>query len=141
MPKGHERPTCTFDGCERPHEARGYCTLHYDRWKRHGDPGVTRRSTLLTWQERYEMCVVRGEGCWGWSGTTTTTRGYTVAKMPSPAGTLASRASWLLHRGPIPEGLSVLHHCDEPLCTNPEHLYLGTQSQNMKDMWARARRG
>lgn len=41
--------------------------------------------------------------------------------------------------GPIPTGLYVLHRCDNPRCHNPEHLYLGTQSQNMEDMWARGR--
>lgn len=42
-------------------------------------------------------------------------------------------------RGPIPHGLCVLHTCDNPRCHRPEHLYVGTHSQNMLDMWARGR--
>jgi hypothetical protein len=47
--------------------------------------------------------------------------------------------SWELSNGPIPDGMQVNHHCDNPPCINPEHLYLGTQSQNMADMNARGR--
>ncbi len=45
----------------------------------------------------------------------------------------AHRAAWLIHKGPIPAGQSVLHRCDTPLCVNPNHLFLGTQLDNMRD--------
>jgi hypothetical protein len=48
---------------------------------------------------------------------------------------------WELLRGPIPEGLSVLHHCDNPPCVRPDHLYLGGHSENAQDMWNRGRQG
>ena len=43
------------------------------------------------------------------------------------------------HNGPLPEGMYVLHHCDNPRCHRPEHLYAGTLSENMRDMWSRGR--
>ena len=46
---------------------------------------------------------------------------------------LTHRASWLIHKGEIPEGLMVLHHCDNPLCINPSHLFLGTAKDNSDD--------
>jgi hypothetical protein len=49
------------------------------------------------------------------------------------------RAAWILKKGPIPKGLSVCHTCDNGLCVNVEHLYLGTHAQNMRDMAERGR--
>ena len=49
------------------------------------------------------------------------------------------RKAWAEANGPIPEGLQVLHHCDNPRCYNVEHLFLGTQADNLRDMVAKGR--
>lgn len=51
----------------------------------------------------------------------------------------AHRLSHWIHRGPIPDDVAVLHHCDNRLCVNPDHLYLGSQTENMRDASSRKR--
>lgn len=52
---------------------------------------------------------------------------------------LAHRVAWEEEYGPIPKGMCVLHHCDNPPCVNTEHLFLGTYLDNNRDMWAKGR--
>lgn len=51
----------------------------------------------------------------------------------------AHRASWIAHKGEIPEGMWVLHLCDNPICINPDHLFLGTAQDNTNDMITKKR--
>jgi len=76
-------------------------------------------------------------GCWLWTGSTKTgTYGaFSVKNFPR----FAHRVSWELHRGDIPEGMFVCHSCDTPACVNPDHLFLGTHRDNMKDMRRKSR--
>jgi len=75
-------------------------------------------------------------GCWEWTGRTS--EGYgALTRERTPVR--AHRIAYELWVGPIPEGLDVLHHCDNRLCFNPEHLFLGTNTDNIHDMWAKGR--
>lgn len=75
--------------------------------------------------------------CWGWSGAKFEF-GYGAIHFQGNTA-YAHRISWLLHHGPIPNGLHVLHSCDNPECSNPRHLFLGTNMDNVKDKVVKGR--
>lgn len=83
-------------------------------------------------------------GCWLWTAYIHNSDGYgRIYVGRSDDGRKiyegAHRASWILHRGSIPEGLSILHYCDFTKCVNPDHLFLGTESDNSADMMSKGR--
>lgn len=80
------------------------------------------------------------DGCWEWVGQTNR-NGYGVLwVLEEGKQRLAHRISWTINVGPIPNGICVLHRCDNPRCVNPEHLFLGTQTDNLDDCTSKGRR-
>lgn len=83
---------------------------------------------------RFWAKVNKTDGCWLW--TASTTRGYGQVAFRADGRFVmvyAHRLSWELSYGGIPAGLSVLHRCDTPRCVRPDHLFLGTQRDNLTD--------
>jgi hypothetical protein len=73
--------------------------------------------------------------CWEWIGAKSK-KGYgSFWSGDYSIGTIEThRQSWIIHNGAIPNGMHVLHKCDNPSCVNPAHLFLGTNMDNVKDM-------
>lgn len=79
--------------------------------------------------------------CWIWTGGKTS-KDYGSFKYYQDRPAIGAHvSSHLFHIGEVPEGMLVCHHCDNPPCVNPEHLFLDTHSGNMKDMFAKDRHG
>lgn len=85
----------------------------------------------------WRRAEVVDSGCWEWTGARLV-KGYGL--VGNVGGTIqAHRAAWLLTHFVIPDGMQVLHRCDNPPCINPAHLFLGTPADNMRDMVAKGR--
>lgn len=76
-------------------------------------------------------------GCWVWGGYCMK-GGYGRITYGAP-GKLIHRVSWAIHNGDIPDGMDVLHRCDNPPCWNPEHFFLGDDAANVADKMAKGR--
>lgn len=77
-------------------------------------------------------------GCWDWIGARGRD-GYGILRVQKNKTQRAHRISFEVHIGPIPDGMCICHKCDNPLCINPEHLFLGTNAENTHDRTAKGR--
>ena len=114
------RNYCTVNECDRVVEGFGLCRTHYARYKRTGVVPTTpiRPSTDA---ERFWQKVNKTDGCWLWTGATSSEGRYgtaTLNKTLQPA----HRVAYQLVVGPIPDGLDLDHLCRRTLCVRPDHL-------------------
>lgn len=88
-------------------------------------------------QDRFWPRVCKTDSCWLWNGYCGS-KGYPVL-LNRGKYIRTHRASWIIHNGPIPTGLLVLHRCDIRHCVRPDHLFLGTANDNSQDMKKKGR--
>jgi hypothetical protein len=128
------RGYCVFPDCGRERRWLGLCASH--AWQR--EHGVTLRpigpAPLAT---RLWAKVNRGDGCWEWRGWKDD-KGYGYIQ-DGDRRRFTHRVSWELTNGPIAAGMFVCHHCDNPPCCRPDHLFLGTAQDNQTDMRIKGR--
>jgi hypothetical protein len=100
-----------------------------------GNASRVRPATVRFWDH-----VEKTSTCWLWTGDKIR-HGYGHIRSDARGRqrTLAHRLSWSIHFGEIPAGIQVCHHCDNPPCVRPDHLFLGTQQDNMRDMLFKGR--
>jgi hypothetical protein len=132
---------CSVDDCNRESCCKGFCDLHYRRFLKYGDPFIKKHATkkVIPLEKRFEKNTipVPESGCIIWLKSWNR-EGYGIIGIEHKS-CLAHRIAWEIYRGEIPEGMDVLHKCDTPPCVNPNHLFLGTQIDNIKDMVKKGR--
>ena len=133
---------CTFDGCGKTAAALGLCPGH----RRQQKAGEEIRPLQLqfhglTEYARFFKRIVIGklDDCWPWTGSVMKIGWHGQWRNGEGGIEPTHRAAWRIMKGDIPAGSCVLHRCDNPICCNPSHLFLGSHSDNFKDMWSKGR--
>ena len=130
---------CSIKECEKPVKARGWCNMHYQRYWKWRDPLAVMRKAgekawafILVWSRDPET------GCWNVISHRPNDGGYPRIRRNKKLYR-ASRHVFEMVYGGIPRNLCVLHSCDNRMCVNPEHLFLGTRTDNQEDMKRKGR--
>lgn len=133
---------CSAEGCSDPARSREWCDVHYMRWRRTGDANQPPKYIVRDNETRYWSKVdKRGPNeCWPWIGGRSRL-GYGIFSFREDGEDWQQPAGrWLLGylRGtPLEQGEEACHHCDNPPCVNPAHLYVGSHADNMRDLRSR----
>lgn len=134
---------CRVAGCPKQiaYTKTQLCNAHYLKLRRYGSTDVSKRRVKppgIDSTEWFWSFVDKTMDCWEWTGARHP-HGYGWAPFKRDGERLAHRVSYLISKGPIPEGMHILHSCDNPPCVNPDHLRAGTRRENALDMHERGR--
>jgi hypothetical protein len=106
---------------------------------------IVKEKTREELLEKFEKNFIKTDGCWEWQGKMFSNSGYGYFYMGKgwqggSHGVRTMRAAYALYIDRnIPEKIHVCHSCDNPKCVNPAHLWLGTNEENMQDMFKKGR--
>lgn len=119
---------CSIDGCGRTTIARGWCTRHWQRWRKHGDPTIDLSPDAKAARTLEAKGLLVANGCTIWTGYIAR-NGYGYMSFRGDR-TEVHRVAWTLANGPIPSGMDIDHQCFNRACMNANHLRLATRSEN-----------
>lgn len=135
------KPVCRIEDCDNLVKSKELCGKHYENLRKYGneipkrDLSIEEKIEDIGWKET-------PTGCWEWNGAKNSS-GYGVVTLRRAKiyNQRVHRLVYQIHNGDLHSDLVVRHKCDNPPCVNPEHLEIGTHSDNMNDMSVRNRSG
>lgn len=122
---------CSVSGCGRETTSRGWCAKHYRQWLRTGEPVARQYGPPKTIWDLLARTTRTATGCFEWQGARHG-KGYGHVVFRGKTWK-AHRVAYTLAVGEIMPGLVVAHRCDNPACVRPDHLWVGTQGDNIRD--------
>lgn len=125
---------CKISDCAKRVDRRGWCSMHYTRWKKYGDPHFVKRAVYSSPADAFaaRRSAPNVDGCRLWTGSKND-RGY--GKLWTSEGIqYAHRFGWELENGPIPDGIHIDHICRNRACVEVSHLRLATNKQNHENL-------
>src|SRR6185369_10756907 len=123
--------TCSVEGCGGVSAHKTFCEKHYARHLKGQDLSKKTRFEKTHKERFFEKIEVRGANeCWPWRGAKCA-KGYGMFRMETKRLIRSHRYMHIITNGPIPDKMLVCHKCDNTSCCNPDHLFLGTDSDNM----------
>lgn len=129
-------PHCAVVNCDKiGRVTRGWCTKHYARWLKYGDPMTLIQKQYQSSEESYAARTRWDNDCLLWTGALR--RGYGVISIGDKV-TYVHRYVFEREHGPIPEGMFIDHICHSKSCSNPAHLRLATNKQNGENLSSKA---
>ncbi len=137
---------CSIENCNLPYKAKGYCQVHYSSYNYSGEPVRSNEQvrskkefTPLSFWSKIAI-TANLEKCWIWQGRREP-KGYGRFNLVTETVKfqLAHRVAYYLFHGKDPKELFVCHRCDNPICCNPHHFFLGTHEDNQRDKIAKNR--
>lgn len=106
----------------------------HERWEKQSE-----QERIKEAKESFEKFVEKNSGCWKWKGSSSGKK-FNYGKITFHGKSYsAHRLSYEIYIGKIPDGMLVMHKCDNPECTNPDHLILGTHVDNKRDQIKKGR--
>lgn len=120
---------CSVKGCDEKHKGRGFCNKHYQRFQMFGSPNLPDKSPIVRLMKMVK--INKKTGCWEFTGSKA--KGYSRILINGKLIPAHRFTYEFYKKKKIPNHLFACHDCDNKSCVNPNHIFIGTQVDNLKD--------